>query len=70
MKPGGLLMFGIPGLQINKSVVWRRLNQLIDEGVTFRCASEVGKNINAEELLGYDAVLFTIGSTVARTFTG
>lgn len=69
-EPGGLLMFGIPGFKLDKSVVWRRLNQLIDEGVTFRCASEVGKNINAEELLGYDAVLFTIGSTVARTFTG
>ncbi len=67
-EPGGLLMYGIPGFKLDKSVVWRRINQLIDEGVVFHCSSEVGKNIPVEQLLEYDAVLFTIGSTIARTF--
>ncbi|HOK09074.1 MAG TPA: glutamate synthase subunit beta [Candidatus Hydrogenedens sp.] len=67
-EPGGLLMYGIPGFKLDKSIVWRRLNQLIDEGVVFKCSSEVGQNIPVEQILEYDAVLFTIGSTVARTF--
>lgn len=67
-EPGGLLMYGIPGFKLDKKVVWRRINQLIDEGVNFKCSSEIGKNVPIESLLEYDAVLIAIGSTVARTF--
>ncbi len=68
VAPGGLLMFGIPGFKLDKEVVWRRINQITDEGVRFICSTEVGKDLSVEALFEYDAVLFTIGSTVARTF--
>ncbi len=69
-EPGGLLIYGIPAFKLDKSLVRRRVQQLKDEGVEFRCNAEVGKNVPVSEMDAYDAVLLTIGSTVARTFTG
>ena len=69
-EPGGLLMYGIPAFKLDKQVVLRRVEQMKAEGVEFRCNSEVGKNVPLSELDAYDAVLLTIGSTVARTFKG
>jgi glutamate synthase (NADPH/NADH) small chain len=69
-EPGGLLTYGIPNFKLDKQVVFRRVNQLREEGVEFRCNSEVGVNVPTSELEQYDAVLITIGSTVARTFAG
>lgn len=69
-EPGGLVMYGIPGFKLDKQVVFRRVNQLKEEGVEFRCNAEVGKNISVSELKPYDAVLISIGSTLARTFAG
>ena len=41
-KPGGLLRYGIPEFKMEKAVVDRRLEQLSDEGVVFRCSTSVG----------------------------
>ena len=47
-RPGGLLMYGIPNMKLDKEkVVLRRIKQLQDEGVTFVCNTEVGKNYPA-----------------------
>jgi glutamate synthase (NADPH/NADH) small chain len=66
-RPGGLLRYGIPEFKMEKSVLDRRLAQLLDEGVTFQTGINVGVDISLEELRSsYDAVLLTIGSTIAR----
>jgi glutamate synthase (NADPH/NADH) small chain len=69
-EPGGLLTYGIPNFKLDKQVVFRRINQMREEGVEFRCSSEVGVNVPTSELDQYDATLITVGSTVARTFAG
>ena len=66
--PGGLLTYGIPNFKLDKRIVARRIKQLEDEGVAFRCGAEVGRNVPVAELEGYDAVLIAIGSTRPRTF--
>jgi len=66
-EPGGLLTYGIPNFKLDKKVVFRRLEQLKAEGVEFRCNSWVGKNVPTSELDGYDAVLISVGSTLARS---
>ena len=68
--PGGLLTYGIPNFKLDKNLVFRRVKQLEDEGVIFRCNAEVGKNVPMEELNAFDAVLLAIGSTRPRTFEG
>jgi len=69
-EPGGLLLYGIPAFKLDKEVVRRRIKQLSDEGVEFRCNAWLGKNVPTAELDGYDAVLIAVGSTKARTFEG
>jgi glutamate synthase (NADPH/NADH) small chain len=64
---GGLVRFGVPDFKIEKSVVERRVAQLLAEGVELRCGVEVGRDISAEELrAGYDAVVLATGSRVPR----
>ena len=65
-EPGGLLTYGIPAFKLEKEIVFRRVQQLRDEGVEFRCNAEVGKNVPTSELDQYDAVLIATGSTVPR----
>ncbi len=68
--PGGLLTYGIPNFKLDKKLVFRRIRQLEEEGVEFRCNAEVGVNVPLNELDAYDAVLIAIGSTKPRTFEG
>jgi glutamate synthase (NADPH) small chain len=67
-RPGGLLMYGIPNMKLEKeSVVLRRIKQLEDEGITFQCNTEVGKDVTSEQLLNdYDAVVLCTGATKPR----
>lgn len=65
-EPGGLLTYGIPDFKLSKKVVRRRIDQLKAEGVEFRCNAWIGKNVPSSELDTFDAVLLTIGSTLAR----
>jgi glutamate synthase (NADPH/NADH) small chain len=59
--------FGVPDFKIEKAVVERRVEQLIDEGVELRCGVDVGSDVTAEELrAGFDAVVLAIGSRVPR----
>ena len=64
--PGGLLTYGIPAFKLDKSVVFRRIEQMKAEGVEFRSNAELGGNVPIAELEQYDAVLIAIGSTRAR----
>jgi glutamate synthase (NADPH) small chain len=67
-RPGGLLMYGIPNMKLEKeAVVSRRLKILEDEGVIFICNTEVGKDLPATQLLqDYDAVILCTGATKPR----
>lgn len=69
-EPGGLLLYGIPNFKLDKEIVRRRVKQIADEGVEFRCNAAVGKDVPVSELDSYDAVLIAIGSTKPRTFEG
>jgi glutamate synthase (NADPH/NADH) small chain len=64
---GGLLRFGIPEFKMEKRHVDRRIDQMRKEGTVFRCNTEVGTDITADEILDrFDAVVLSIGATVAR----
>jgi glutamate synthase (NADPH/NADH) small chain len=64
---GGLVRFGVPDFKIEKTVVQRRVQQMVDEGVEIRCGVEVGRDISVEELRGdFDAVVLATGSRVPR----
>lgn len=67
-RPGGLLMYGIPNMKLDKEqVVLRRLKVLEDEGVKFVCNTEVGKDITSEQLLKeFDSVILCTGATKPR----
>jgi glutamate synthase (NADPH/NADH) small chain len=64
---GGLLMYGIPNMKLEKHVVQRRVDLLAAEGIIFTPNSEVGKNIPAAQLCReFDAVVLCTGATVPR----
>jgi glutamate synthase (NADPH) small chain len=67
-RPGGLLMYGIPNMKLDKNeVVLRRLKILEAEGIKFICNTEVGKNYPAEKLLkDFHAVVLATGATKPR----
>ncbi len=67
-RAGGLLMYGIPNMKLDKEeVVLRRLRLLEEEGVEFRCNTEIGKQVSAQELLDhFDAVVLCTGATQPR----
>ena len=60
------MRYGIPDFKLSKKLVERRVDQMRQEGVEFRCGVAVGKDLDATALLDYDAVLLTIGSTQGR----
>jgi glutamate synthase (NADPH) small chain len=64
---GGLVRFGVPDFKIEKTIVERRVQQLVDEGVELRCGVDVGSDYSAQELRGaYDAIVLATGSRVPR----
>jgi glutamate synthase (NADPH/NADH) small chain len=67
---GGLLMYGIPNMKLDKEeVVTRRVNLLREEGVVFKTGIAVGKNPqwSAARLRGeFDAVVLCCGATLGR----
>ena len=66
-RPGGLLMYGIPNMKLDKSVIQRRIEFMEAEGVEFRLNTEAGVDIASAELLeSYDAVLLACGSAQPR----
>ncbi len=67
-RPGGLLMYGIPNMKLDKkAIVLRRLQLLEQEGVKFICNTEIGKDLPAQQLLTeYDAVILCTGATQPR----
>lgn len=66
-RPGGLMMYGIPNMKLDKGFVERRVELMKASGVQFVYNTEVGKDIPAQELVDkYDAVVLCAGATKAR----
>ncbi len=64
---GGLLMYGIPNMKLDKRVVSRRVELMAAEGINFVTNTEVGINYPAEKLLKeFDAVALCCGATKPR----
>ena len=66
---GGLLMYGIPNMKLDKGIVQRRVDLLADEGVTFHTNADVGNgdngSVGVEDLAeNADALLLATGATV------
>jgi glutamate synthase (NADPH/NADH) small chain len=67
---GGLLMYGIPNMKLDKAVIDRRVKLLEKEGIEFVTGVAVGKDVPAEKLMAdFDAVVLATGSTVPRDLT-
>jgi glutamate synthase (NADPH/NADH) small chain len=67
---GGLLRYGIPDFKLNKWVIDRRLEILMEEGLIFKTGTHVGIHVKGAELLkDYDAVCLTIGAMKPRELT-
>ena len=66
-RPGGLLMYGIPNMKLDKQIVARRIKLMEEEGVTFITNAEVGVTVDAGKLKeDYDAVLLCCGAGQPR----
>ena len=64
---GGLLMYGIPNMKLEKHLVDRRVQLMRDEGVAFRTGVEVGRNLSGAELRTQsEAVVLCCGATNPR----
>ncbi|MBP5655080.1 MAG: glutamate synthase subunit beta [Clostridiales bacterium] len=61
--PGGLLMYGIPNMKLEKSVIKRRVRILEEEGIVFKCNVNVGVDITPEQLMNeFDAIVLCCGA--------
>ena len=64
---GGLLRYGIPDFKLDKQVLDRRINLMVEEGVKFQTNTAVGENLSVKQLEEeFDAVLLCTGSTIPR----
>jgi glutamate synthase (NADPH/NADH) small chain len=64
---GGLLMYGIPNMKLDKSLIQRRVDLMTKEGITFITNTEIGKDKDASELLKeFDAIVLCGGATKPR----
>lgn len=66
-RVGGLLMYGIPNMKLEKWVVDRRVEHLKAEGVEFITNADVGRNVKAQTLIkDYDAIVLACGAANPR----
>ena len=66
-RVGGLLMYGIPNMKLEKHIIDRRVELMKAEGVEFRTNANVGENVSADEILSsFDAVVLACGSSNPR----
>ncbi len=67
---GGLLVYGIPGFKLEKSVVERRVQLLKESGVEFQTNTQIGKDISfADMRKRHDAVLVATGAYKSKPLT-
>lgn len=65
--PGGLLMYGIPNMKLDKSVIERKINVMKAEGIIFKTGVNVGVDVKADELKAqFDSVILACGASEPR----
>ena len=65
-RPGGLLMYGIPNMKLEKSVVERRVALMRELGIVFELGADVTNPAVAAKLNGFDAVVVAAGARAPR----
>jgi len=60
---GGLLRYGIPNFKLNKAIIDRRINLLVEEGIEFKYGQEIDVTALPE---GFDAYVISTGTPQAR----
>ncbi len=66
-RVGGLLMYGIPNMKLEKKVISRRVELMKAEGVEFITGANVGTDIKAAKILKeYDSVVLACGASNPR----
>ncbi|MCD8108775.1 MAG: glutamate synthase subunit beta [Clostridiales bacterium] len=66
-RVGGLLMYGIPNMKLEKQIIERKVNIMKEEGITFLTGVNVGKDEKAADILkNYDAVVLACGAKNPR----
>ena len=66
-RVGGLLMYGIPNMKLEKQIIDRKINIMKEEGVTFVTGTDIGKDIKASKLLhDFDRVVLACGASNPR----
>ncbi|MBA3314109.1 MAG: glutamate synthase subunit beta [Planctomycetota bacterium] len=66
-RVGGLLMYGIPNMKLEKWIVDRRVDLLRSEGIEFVVSCQIGVDISADELKKkFDAIVLATGATRPR----
>jgi glutamate synthase (NADPH/NADH) small chain len=69
-RPGGLMMYGIPNMKLDKQIVLDRVALMQQEGIDFQYGIEVGIDIKLETLQqDFDAIVLCGGATKARLMT-
>ena len=70
---GGLLRYGIPNFKLNKSVIDRRINLLVEEGIEFKYNTPISfegdkvSEADMEKIVGkFDAYVISTGTPTAR----
>jgi glutamate synthase (NADPH/NADH) small chain len=65
--PGGLLRYGIPDFKLEKWIIDRRIGLLEQEGIIFKCNTNVGVDVRVNELMhDFQAIVLSGGSTIPR----
>ena len=68
-RPGGLLIYGIPGFKLSKEIALTHIRHLENLGVEFRCNTRIGKDLTVDSLLhehNYDAVFLGHGASAGN----
>ncbi len=66
-RVGGLLMYGIPNMKLDKSIVERKIKIMEEEGVVFVTGTDVGKDLSPESLQkDFHRVVLACGSSNPR----
>lgn len=64
---GGLLMYGIPNMKLEKKIIERRISIMKEEGISFITGADVGGNYQASEILEkFDSVILACGASNPR----
>ncbi|MCH5280032.1 MAG: glutamate synthase subunit beta [Lachnospiraceae bacterium] len=66
-RVGGLLMYGIPNMKLEKHIIDRKIRIMEEEGVTFQTEANIGKDVKAAKILkDFDRVVLCCGASNPR----